>query len=120
MWITRDSRVVPLTNLSKLNTDSTLPAWSRDGRKIAFMSRRALDGSDTANPNLTNNIWVMNADGSGALALTRMTAVSSFFPHCSPDGSKIAFESTLVFTGGYAANANVTSNISVVNSDDSA
>ena len=119
IWITRDSRVVPLTNLSKLNTDSTLPAWSRDGRKIAFMSRRALDGSDTANPNLTNNIWVMNADGSGALALTRMTAVSSFFPHWSPDGSKIAFESARVLTGGDAADANVTYNIWVVNADGS-
>jgi len=119
IWITRDFRVVPLTNLSNLNTDSTLPAWSRDGRKIAFMSRRALDGSDAADANLTDNIWVMNADGSGATALTRMTAVSSFFPHWSPDGSKIAFESARVLTGGDAADANLTYNIWVMNADGS-
>ena len=58
------------------------PAWSPDGRRIAFVSRR--DG------NL--EIYVMNADGSGQRRLTRNTVRDSD-PVWSPDGRRIAFES---------------------------
>jgi Tol biopolymer transport system component len=57
------------------------PAWSPDGRKIAFISNRTG----------TSEIYVMNADGSGQRRLTRNTA-SEFAPVWSPDGTKIAFE----------------------------
>ena len=50
------------------------PAWSPDGGKIFFDSRRALDGTNSANTNLTVNIWAMNSDGSGATALTKITS----------------------------------------------
>jgi len=58
------------------------PAWSPDGRKIAFRSTR----------NGNRDIYVMNADGSGKRNLTRNAAWDSR-PSWSPDGRKIAFVS---------------------------
>ena len=58
------------------------PAWSPDGKQIAFISDR--DGD--------LEIYVMNADGSGQTRLTTDSAVSLGFAW-SPDGSRIAFTS---------------------------
>ncbi|MCY4473859.1 MAG: hypothetical protein OXC83_00275, partial [Chloroflexi bacterium] len=58
------------------------PAWSPDGRRIAFVSDR--DGDD--------DIYVMNADGSGVVRLTDNDA-DDFSPAWSPDGGRIAFVS---------------------------
>jgi Tol biopolymer transport system component len=58
------------------------PAWSPDGRKIAFVSDR--DGN--------SEIYVMNANGSGQRSLTRNPAYDAD-PAWSPDGRKIAFVS---------------------------
>jgi Tol biopolymer transport system component len=58
------------------------PAWSPDGRKIAFVSDRAGNAE----------IYVMNADGSEQRRLTR-NAAPDFGPAWSPDGRKIAFQS---------------------------
>lgn len=62
------------------------PAWSPDGRRIAFVSE-----SD-------REVWVMNRDGSGQRRLTRLSGdVSSFNdaddPAWAPDGRRIAFGS---------------------------
>ena len=57
-------------------------AWSPDGQKIAFVSRR--------DANL--EIYVMNADGSRQRRLTRNT-VGDSDPVWSPDGRRIAFVS---------------------------
>ena len=59
------------------------PAWSADGRKIAFLS----DSSGTG-----LGIYVMNADGSG---MTRLSGNGSDdrAPAWSPDGTKIVFQS---------------------------
>jgi Tol biopolymer transport system component len=76
------------------------PAWSPDGRKIAFMSNR--DGTD--------DIFVVNADGSGLRNLTRSQGhdrtrewkgrehkrifwFSTDGPMWSPEGQKIVFRS---------------------------
>ena len=56
------------------------PAWSPDGTKIAFSSRR---GS-------TFDIYVMNADGTGTRGLTS-TKDDDSHPTWSPDASQIAF-----------------------------
>jgi Tol biopolymer transport system component len=58
------------------------PAWSPDGRKIAFRSTR--DGN--------REIYVMNANGSNQRNLTRNPAKDSR-PSWSPDGRRIAFVS---------------------------
>lgn len=57
------------------------PAWSPDGSRIAFQSRR--DGS--------YDIWVMNADGSGQVNLTDMPTNYGQTPVWSPDGDRILF-----------------------------
>ena len=57
------------------------PAWSPDGRQIAFVSDRS------GNPNL----YIMNADGSGTRRLT-YDGVYNTNPSWSPDGQWIAYE----------------------------
>jgi Tol biopolymer transport system component len=57
------------------------PAWSPDGAKIAFASRRA--GS--------SDIYVMRADGTGTRRLTA-TRVDETHPTWAPDGQQIAFK----------------------------
>src|ERR1044072_5378516 len=52
------------TNISNAGTfNDSLPSWSPDGTKIAFC--RALPGTQQ------QNIWTMNADGTGQVAITR-------------------------------------------------
>ncbi len=58
----------------------TEPAWSPDGTRIAFVSRR--DGR--------SHIYVMRADGTGARRLTD-SADGDEGPTWSPDGRRIAF-----------------------------
>ena len=62
--------------------EDSAPAWSPDGRRIAFASGR--DGNF--------EIYVINADGSRQRRLTRNTG-RDVGPVWSPDGRRIAFES---------------------------
>src|SRR5712692_7403326 len=123
IWVVNadGSWTTPLTRFTANNADSFGPVRSPDGSKIAFNSSRALDGSDAANSNVTFNIWVMNADGSGATPLTELTASSatSFVSAWSPDGSKIAFSSGRALDGSDAANSSGAFNIWVVSADGS-
>ena len=66
-----------LTHNARYNAE---PAWSPDGRKIAFRSAQ----------NGNRDIYVMNADGSGKRNLTRNPAQDGS-PSWSPDGRRIAF-----------------------------
>jgi Tol biopolymer transport system component len=70
--------------LTRNPADDEAPAWSPDGRKIAFMSYR--DGS--------YEIYVMNADGSGQRRLTRGSDADED-PAWSPDGRLITFVRSL-------------------------
>ncbi len=58
------------------------PAWSPDGRKIAFESARS--GAQ--------NVWICDADGSHPVQLTSFQGYTGT-PHWSPDGRKIVFDS---------------------------
>ncbi|MEM7799538.1 MAG: protein kinase [Chloroflexota bacterium] len=59
------------------------PSWSPDGERIVFHRRFGLGRQE---------LFMINADGSGETQLTTLSAVSQF-PAWSPDGSKIAFHS---------------------------
>jgi len=75
------------TNLKQLTTskekyDDTYPAWSPDGKRIAFMSNRT--GK--------NQIYVMNADGTEQTQITNDN-FENHDPAWSPDGTYIAYVS---------------------------
>jgi len=84
------SEIFTATNgggLKRLTKDRYIdvgPAWSPDGRQIAFVSDR------TGAPQL----YVMNADGSGVRRLTFDGAYNTS-PSWSPDGEWIAFETRI-------------------------
>src|SRR5688500_13745364 len=62
------------------------PAWSPDGRRIAWARTVFGAGSTTTYP----EIWVMRRGGGGARRLTH-NGVGDFAPAWSPDGRRIAF-----------------------------
>jgi Tol biopolymer transport system component len=64
--------------------EASVPAWSPNGKKIAFEGRVAGGASD---------IYVMNADGSGLRKLTDDPAYDQQ-PQWSPDGTTIVYDNT--------------------------
>lgn len=82
-----------VTTLAPRFAYQVTPAWSPDGKKIAFT--RQLN---------TMEVYVMNADGSGQTNLTfddpnsEPRPQDDFHPTWSPDGSRIAFTRGLSFT----------------------
>ncbi|MFN2467397.1 MAG: hypothetical protein ABR521_04595 [Gaiellaceae bacterium] len=82
------------TGLRRLARRSTSPAYSPDGRRIAFVSDRDEHGVTQLGSDedkLSNELYVMEADGSGARRLTR-TDEDEDLPSWSPDGRRIAYE----------------------------
>src|SRR6266853_272449 len=84
----------------RLAPNNMFPQWSHDGKRIVFTSDR--DGDP--------EIYVMNADGSNPIRLTRSPGRDAH-PYFSPDGRRIVFQSP-------RANGDDT-NIYVMNSDGS-
>jgi Tol biopolymer transport system component len=71
-----------LTRLTNYEYDADFPAWSPDGRQIAFAAWR--DGN--------YEVYVMNADGSDVTRLTN-NPERDLEPRWSPDGQRIVYES---------------------------
>jgi TolB protein len=78
------SNQVAITNTREpvVNFD---PGFSPDGSKVVFMRRSAAGAQD---------IWVVNASGTGTVNLTDSPAVNERAPEFSPDGTKIVYLST--------------------------
>ena len=84
-----------------LAADAQSASFSPDGTRIAFASVRDHNGSDCGSDECYrySELYVMNADGSAPTRLTR-TKGDEQSPDWSPDGGRIAFDSTRNFPRG--------------------
>jgi Tol biopolymer transport system component len=76
------------TQITSNALDDEDPAWSADGRRIAFQR-----DFDPVGGQVDYDIFTMNVDGTGEANLTNSPRVLDFEPNWSPDGRKIAFAS---------------------------
>jgi len=72
-------------NLTNYPSADRNPAWSPDGRYIAFASFR-----DASHGSENHEIYIMNSDGSNQIRLTNNSSYDNY-PAWSPDGRYIAF-----------------------------
>jgi dipeptidyl aminopeptidase/acylaminoacyl peptidase len=83
-----------MTQVTSGDYDDTEPAWSPDGRSLAFVSNR----TEEPDRNFNSNIWVVAADNTDqGRNLVRVTTGSGTdgSPTWSPDGKWIAFTSQI-------------------------
>ena len=107
-----------LVRLTNNGSNDDHPRWSPNGTKILFQSDRdSTPPADPDNPGSTKqDIYVMNADGTGQTRLTTDSA-DDCNAEWSPDGSKIIFQSLRngVYYQVYSMNANGSSQLNVSN-----
>lgn len=80
------------------------PAFSPDGRRIAFASDRDENGSLSYGDRtfFANELYLMNRDGSGPRRLTRTRALNERQPSWLPSGARIAYQRGESFQNGEA------------------
>lgn len=71
---------------------SDAPAWSPDGKKLAFVYARDISKEIYTADDTTKEIYVANADGSNPQRLTNNTS-ADFAPVWSPDSKELIFAS---------------------------
>jgi Tol biopolymer transport system component/DNA-binding winged helix-turn-helix (wHTH) protein len=82
IFLTRLSNPDQEIRIAALKFHESAPAFSPDGRKIAFVATR----------DENQEIYVMNADSSGLIRLTRSKS-EDILPRFSPDGRSVIFSS---------------------------
>ena len=73
--------------LTKGNFDEASPAWSPDGKQLAFVSNRTTDRDRNEN----TDIWIMDATVGAAMKQLTTWAGTDINPQWSPDGKWIIF-----------------------------
>ncbi len=99
-------------NLTNDLNDDRSPSWSPDGKRIVFVSDR--DGFKNDDGVITDEIYVMDADGSNPQNLTN-DLNDDRSPSWSPDGKRIAFVSQR--EGHFKGAAGITDEIYVMDAD---
>ncbi|MCW3090570.1 MAG: peptidase prolyl oligopeptidase active site protein [Ferruginibacter sp.] len=92
-----DIRTKKTDTLTRGNFDEGSPAWSPDGKQLAFVSNRSADPDKNEN----EDIWIMNASAGAPLKQLTQWPGRDRNPWWSPDGKWIAYTSSssnLLFT----------------------
>jgi Tol biopolymer transport system component len=92
------TRLERLTHNSAYDYD---PAWSPNGKRIAFSSNRRLAEGSAA-----TEVYVMNADGSGVRRVTDAPG-DNWNPTWSPSGARIAFQTNRNVTDADPLNTDI-------------
>ena len=82
------------------------PAWSPDGKRITFVSYRDLKKIPERGV-IRGEIYVMNADGTNPINLTRSVEKAEGVSTWSPGGKQIAFTSAELFNGHTLVNSDI-------------
>jgi Tol biopolymer transport system component len=89
-----------LHRLTRTRVQQTAPAWSPDGKQIAFVQA---DGTGLSCKGCPSTLWVMDSDGTHARALTSAPLSESTWdtsPSWSPDGRDIVYSHSTVDSSG--------------------
>jgi TolB protein len=84
--------------LTETSADESYPSWSPDGKWIVFCA--STGEWNTSESGITNEIYLMNSDGTAVRQLTDNHAYDGN-PRWSPDGSLLAFSSDIAEPGHY-------------------